>query len=77
MITGISDVSIGDTVMSKETPIPLPPITVEVRSFPDHYSPLYELWPSRMSPLILSNVGTLIYLIHYIGANCAHVYLRK
>ena len=29
MITGISDVSIGDTVMSKETPIPLPPITVE------------------------------------------------
>jgi predicted membrane GTPase involved in stress response len=30
MITGISDVSIGDTVMSKETPIPLPPITVEV-----------------------------------------------
>ena len=31
MITGISDVSIGDTVMSKETPIPLPPITVEVR----------------------------------------------
>ena len=29
MITGISDVSIGDTVMSKDTPIPLPPITVE------------------------------------------------
>lgn len=29
MITGISDVSIGDTVMSKETPLPLPPITVE------------------------------------------------
>mmetsp|Transcript_2628 Transcript_2628/g.2743 ORF Transcript_2628/g.2743 Transcript_2628/m.2743 type:complete len:644 (-) Transcript_2628:132-2063(-) len=29
MITGISDVSIGDTVMSKEFPMPLPPITVE------------------------------------------------
>jgi GTP-binding protein len=29
MITGIADVTIGDTVMSKETPMPLPPITVE------------------------------------------------
>ena len=29
MITGISDITIGDTIMSKETPLPLPPITVE------------------------------------------------
>jgi GTP-binding protein len=29
MVTGISDVSIGDTIMSKETPNPLPPISVE------------------------------------------------
>ena len=29
MITGITDINIGDTVMSKETPIPLPPIAVE------------------------------------------------
>lgn len=29
MITGIDEISIGDTVMDKETPIPLPPITVE------------------------------------------------
>lgn len=29
MITGVEDISIGDTVMDKETPLPLPPITVE------------------------------------------------
>ena len=29
MITGISDINIGDTVMSKDTPEPLPPIKVE------------------------------------------------
>eukprot|EP01035_Chromulina_nebulosa_P021649 gene21649-28013_t len=29
MITGITDINIGDTIMSKETPIPLPPIAVE------------------------------------------------
>jgi GTP-binding protein len=29
MITGISDVSIGDTIMFKDSPSPLPPITVE------------------------------------------------
>eukprot|EP01031_Cornospumella_fuschlensis_P025814 gene25814-31175_t len=29
MVTGISDISIGDTIMSKETPIALPPIIVE------------------------------------------------
>lgn len=29
MVTGISDITIGDTIMSKETPMPLPPITVE------------------------------------------------
>lgn len=29
MITGIDEISIGDTVMDKETPIPLPPIIVE------------------------------------------------
>jgi predicted membrane GTPase involved in stress response len=59
MITGISDVSIGDTVMSKETPIPLPPITVEVRSLSEHFSLLHELGlinspvyePSNSSPI--------------------------
>lgn len=29
MVAGISDISIGDTIMSKETPLPLPPIKVE------------------------------------------------
>lgn len=29
MITGIPDISIGDTIMDKETPEPLPPISVE------------------------------------------------
>ena len=29
MITGITDISIGDTIMSKESPNPLPPISVE------------------------------------------------
>jgi GTP-binding protein len=29
MVTGIDDISIGDTIMSKETPLPLPPISVE------------------------------------------------
>ena len=29
MVTGIPDINIGDTIMSKETPEPLPPITVE------------------------------------------------
>jgi len=29
MITGIADVSIGDTIMTKDNAIPLPPITVE------------------------------------------------
>lgn len=29
MVTGISDINIGDTVMNKDTPIPLPPIAVE------------------------------------------------
>ena len=29
MVTGITDISIGDTIMSKETPLPLPPILVE------------------------------------------------
>jgi len=29
MLTGISDINIGDTVMNKENPLPLPPITVE------------------------------------------------
>lgn len=29
MVTGITDINIGDTVMSKETPLPLPPIAVE------------------------------------------------
>eukprot|EP01038_Epipyxis_sp_PR26KG_P006603 gene6603-9070_t len=29
MVTGISDISIGDTIMSKDSPDPLPPITVE------------------------------------------------
>lgn len=29
MITGIEDIAIGDTIMDKENPLPLPPITVE------------------------------------------------
>ncbi len=29
MVAGIPDISIGDTIMSKETPLPLPPIKVE------------------------------------------------
>lgn len=29
MITGIADINIGDTIMSKESPTPLPPISVE------------------------------------------------
>ena len=27
--TGIEDINIGDTIMSKDEPLPLPPITVE------------------------------------------------
>ena len=29
MITGVEDITIGDTIMDKDTPIPLPPISVE------------------------------------------------
>ena len=90
MITGIDDITIGDTIMDKDDPIPLPAISVEV--LPLFFSLEHSAWVclhvlyffvfSPLYSIFRINFGDIMCYapsLHaaHAGANSPNVYRRE